>query len=49
MLGTSTESSFAGVWVNIVPAPSEDIVSTTSEELGSMPSEKFRSISASSG
>jgi hypothetical protein len=39
--GTSTESSLAGVWVNIV--------STPSEELGSTPSEEFGSTSASSG
>jgi hypothetical protein len=53
----STESSLAGVWVNIVSTPSEDIVSTPledivsppSEELGSTPSEEFGSTSASSG
>jgi hypothetical protein len=37
--GTSTESSLAGVWVNIVSTPSEDIVSTPSEDIVSPPSE----------
>jgi len=53
--GTSTESSLAGVWVNImstplediVSTPSENIVSTPSEELGLTPSEEFGSRSAS--
>jgi hypothetical protein len=39
--GMCTESSLAGVWVNIV--------STPSEELRSTPSEEFGSTSASSG
>jgi hypothetical protein len=40
---------FAGVWVNIVSTPSEDILSTPLEELGSTPSEELGSTSASSG
>jgi len=47
--GTSTDSSLARVWVNIVSTPSEDIVSPPSEELGSTPSEEFGSTSASLG
>jgi hypothetical protein len=55
--GTSKESSLAGVSVNIVSTPLEEIVSTPSGELGttpsevlgSTPSEEFGSTSASSG
>jgi hypothetical protein len=37
--GASTESSLAGVWVNIVSTPSEDIMSTPSEHILSTLSE----------
>jgi hypothetical protein len=43
----STESSLAGVLVNIVSTPLEDIVSTPSEELGSTTPEVFGLTSAS--
>jgi hypothetical protein len=33
--GPRTESSLAGVWINIVSMPSEELGSTPSEELGS--------------
>jgi len=39
----STESTLAGVWVNIMSTPSEDIISTPLEELVSTPLEKFGS------
>jgi hypothetical protein len=39
MFGTSTESSLAGVSVNIVSTPSEELGSTPLEDIVSTPSE----------